>query len=147
MPRSEPILKSPAEKSLVRSEIAPRTIGLVLAAAAGVWLLRELWVILLLVVVALIFAGTLNPLVEWMERRGLKRTLSLILLFLGSVVGASLLVFLTVPPLVEQLTLIVHGAPEHRAQLVALLEKRGLTGPPANAVRNAGLEQVSADIE
>src|SRR3954465_11771162 len=98
-------MKSPQEDtSVVRFEIAPRTIGLILAALAGVWLLRELWVIVLLVVVALVFAGTFNPLVEWMERRGLRRTLALILLFFASIVVALVFVFLTVPPLVEQLT-------------------------------------------
>jgi len=138
---------SAQEKTLVRFEIAPRTIGWILATAAGVWLLRELWVIGLLVVVALVFAGTFNPLVEWMEKRGLKRTLSLILLFFGSIVAASLLIFLTVPPLVEQLAQIVHGAPEHRQKLIALLEKRGFTAPLAHAVQNAGLEQMFARLE
>ena len=167
---------SAQEKTLVRFEIAPRTIGWILATAAGVWLLRELWVIGLLVVVALVFAGTFNPLVEWMEKRGLKRTLSLILLFFGSIVAASLLIFLTVPPLVEQLAQIVHGAPEHRQKLIALLEKRGFSSDDfarshpkgrlprqalvhvadvmrkgsnvlAHAVQNAGLEQMFARLE
>src|SRR2546425_11388922 len=106
------------DKTTVRFEIAPRTIGWILAAIAGVWLLRELWVIALLVVVALVFAGTFNPLVEWMERRGLKRSLALILLFCGSIILASLVIFLTVPPLVEQLAQIVRGAPALREQLV-----------------------------
>jgi predicted PurR-regulated permease PerM len=134
-------MKAPAlDKTVVRFEIAPRTIGWVLAAIAGVWLARELWVIGLLVVVALVFAGTFNPLIEWMEERGLKRTLSLILLFFGSIVVASLLIFLTVPPLIEQLARIVHGAPDDRGQLIALLEKHSVTVPLAHAVRNAGLD-------
>ena len=141
-------MKAPApEKTVVRFEIAPATVGLILAAIAGVWLLAQLWVIGLLVVVALVFAGTFNPLVEWMEKRGLTRTLSLIILFFGSIIVASLFIFLTVPPLVEQLTQIVHGAPEHRQQLVALLEKHGSTLPLAHAVQNAGLEQMFARIE
>jgi predicted PurR-regulated permease PerM len=141
-------MKVPAQdKSVVRFEIAPRTIGWILATIAGVWLLRELWVIGLLVVVALVFAGTFNPLVEWMEKRGLKRTLALILLFFGSIVVASLLIFLTVPPLVEQLAQIVRGAPGDREQLIALLEKRSLTLPLAHAVQSAGLEQTFARIE
>jgi len=135
------------EKSVVRFEIAPGTIGLILAAIAGVWLLRELWVLGLLVVVALLFAGTVNPLLEWMESRGLKRTLSLILLFCASVLVASLLLFLTVPPLVEQLAEMVHGAPADREQLIALLSKQAFTLPLAHAVQNAGLEQTFARIE
>jgi predicted PurR-regulated permease PerM len=141
-------MKAPdQEKALVRFEIAPRTVGLILGTIAGVWLLAQLWVIGLLVVVALVFAGTFNPLVEWMEKRGLTRTLSLIILFFGSIIVASLFIFLTVPPLVEQLAQIVHGAPEHRAKLVALLEKRGFTLPLARAVQSAGLEQMFARIE
>src|ERR1700704_54177 len=141
-------MKGPAEdKTVVRFEIAPRTIGWILATVAGVWLLRELWVIGLLVVVSLVFAGTFNPLVEWMEKRGLKRTLALIVLFFGSIVVASLLIFLTVPPLVEQLAQIVRGAPADREKLIALLEKRSLTVPLAHAVRNAGLEQTFARLE
>jgi putative heme transporter len=135
------------EKTVVRFEIAPRTIGLILATIAGVWLLLQLWVIGLLLVVSLVFAGTFNPLVEWSERRGLKRIHSLILLFFGSIVIGSLLIFLTVPPLVEQLTEMVRRAPEHRVQLIALLERSSATAPLAHAVQNAGLEQMFARIE
>src|SRR3954470_18685168 len=92
-------MKAPAqEKTIVRFEIAPATVGLILATIAGVWLLAQLWLIGLLVVVALVFAGTFNPLVEWMEKRGLTRTLSLITLFVGSIILASLLIFLAVSP-------------------------------------------------
>src|SRR5438270_11132072 len=148
MPPGEGVMKMPAqERTVVRFEIAPRTIGWILAAAAGVWLLRELWLIGVLLVIALVFAGTFNPLLEWMEKRGLTRTLSLALLMVGSIIVASLFIFLTVPPLVEQLAQIVRGAPEHRTQLVALLEKRGSTLPLAHAVQSAGLEQMSARIE
>src|SRR5256885_6175091 len=106
-------MKAPMDKT-VRFEIAPRTIGWILATIAGVWLLRELWLVVLLVVFALVIAGTFNPLVEWMEKRGLKRTLALVLLFFGSIIVTSVLVFLTVPPLAEQLAEIVHGAPGTR---------------------------------
>jgi predicted PurR-regulated permease PerM len=141
-------MKAPAQdRTVVRFEIAPRTIGWILAAIAGVWLLRELWVIVLLVVVALVFAGTFNPLVEWMDKRGLKRTLSLILLFLASITVVSLLIFLTVPPLAEQLVAIVHGLPGDREQLILLLQKRSFTLPLAHAVQNAGLEETFARIE
>jgi putative heme transporter len=141
-------LKTPAQdKKTVRIEIAPQAIGWILAAITGVWLLSRLWVIVLLVVVALVFAGTFNPLVEWMGKRGVKRTPALGLVFVGSLVVASLFLFLTIPPLLEQLALMVRGAPAAREQLIALLEKRGFTAPLAHAVQNAGLEQTFARIE
>jgi len=141
-------MKVPAQdKTVVRFEVAPRTIAWILAAMAGVWLLRELWVVGLLVLVALVFAGTFNPLVEWMEKRGVKRTLALVLLLFGSIIVASLLIFLTVPPLAEQLAQIVRGAPRSRERLIVLLEKHSVTLPLAHAVQNAGLEQTFARLE
>src|SRR3989441_6663379 len=135
------------DKTTVRFEIAPRTIGWILAAIAGVWLLRQLWVIGLLVVVALVFAGTFNPLVEWMERRGIKRLYALTLLFFALLLATSLLIFLTVPPFLEQLAQIVRDAPHHRDQLIALLQQRDFTAPLARALQNAGLEQTFTRIE
>jgi predicted PurR-regulated permease PerM len=135
------------DKTIVQFEIAPRTIGWILATIAGVWLLLQLWEIGLLVVVALVFAGTFNPLLERMARRGIKRAYALMLLFVGSIVALSLFIFLTIPPLVDQLTQIVHGAPEHRERLIALLMKRSFTVPMAHAVQNAGLEQLFSRIE
>ena len=141
-------MKAPAPgKTVVRFEIAPSTIGLILATGAGMWLLSKLWVIGLLVVVALVFAGTFNPLVEWMQKRGLKRTPSLILLFFASIVVAALAIFFTVPPLLEQLGDIVRGAPAARAQLIDLLEQRSSTAPLAHVVQNAGLPEMFARIQ
>jgi predicted PurR-regulated permease PerM len=137
----------PPAPTVVRFEIAPRTIGLLLATAAAVWLAGQLWVVGLLVLVALVFAGTFNPLIGWMQGRGIGRTVSLVLLFSGSIVVASLLIFLTVPPLVEQLAAIVRGAPAGRAQLIELLGKRGFTVPLARVVEHAGLNETFAGIE
>ena len=141
-------MKVPAQvATVVRFEIAPRSIAWILATIAGVWLFLELRAVALLLVVALVFAGTFNPLVEWMERRGLKRIYALILLFLALLVITLLLIFLTVPPLIEQLAQIVRDAPRHREQLIALLQQHDFTAPLARAVQNAGLEQASARIE
>jgi predicted PurR-regulated permease PerM len=85
--------------TVVRFEISPRSIAWILATIVGVWLFFQLRAIALLLVVALVFAGTFNPLVEWLERRGLKRIYALTLLFVAMLLVTSLLIFLTVPPL------------------------------------------------
>jgi len=141
-------MKAPVqETAVVRFEIAPRSIAWILATVAGVWLIIQLRVVVLLLVVALVFAGTLNPLVEWMERRGLRRIYALLLLFLALFVITCLLIFLTVPPFLEQLAQIVRDAPGHRDELVTLLQQREFTAPLARAVQNAHLEQTFARIE
>jgi len=133
-------MKAPAQDtSVVRFEIAPRSIAWVLAAVAGVWLVIHLRVIVLLLVVALVLAGTFNPLIEWAERHGVRRIYALVLLFLALFIGTVLLILLTVPPLSEQLTQIVKDAPQYQAQLLALLQRSDATAPLARAVQNAGL--------
>jgi predicted PurR-regulated permease PerM len=141
-------MKVPTQATtIVRFEISPRSIAWILATIVGVWLFLQLRSIVLLVVVALVFAGTFNPLVEWMERRGIKRLYALTLLFVGLLLATSLLIFLTVPPFFEQLTQIVRDAPHHRDQLIALLQQRDFTAPLARALQNAGLAQTFTRIE
>jgi len=141
-------MKLPAQdRTVVRFEIAPRSIAWILATIVGVWLFLQLRAIALLLVVALVFAGTFNPLIEWMERRGLKRPYALTLLSVALLLLTSLLIFLSGPPLIEQLAQIVRDAPHHREQLIALLQQRDFTAPLARAVQNAGLEVTLARIE
>src|ERR1041384_4469717 len=118
-------MKAPAQGSaVVHFEIGPRSIARILATIGGVWLFLQLRAVVLLLVVALVFAGTFNPLVEWLERRGLKRGYALALLFVALLLLTSLLVFLTVPSLIEQLAQIVRDAPRHPAHGIALLHQR-----------------------
>ena len=141
-------MKGPAQTTtLVRFEISPRSIAWILATIVGVWLFLQLRAIVVLLVVALVFAGTFNPLVEWLERRGIKRLYALTLLFVGLLLATSLLIFLTVPPFLEQLAQIVRDAPGHREQLIALLQQRDFTAPLARALQHAGLEQTFSRIE
>lgn len=118
-----------------------------LATLGGLWLLRQLWITVLLVVVALVFAGTVNPVIEWMERRGLTRTLSLLLVLVASLLSGAFLIFLSVPPLLAQVSALVQGAPAAREQLSALLERHALTEPLAHLVRNAKVLPVVADLQ
>ena len=141
-------MQVPAQQtSVVRFEISPRSIAWILATVAGVWLVIQLRAIVLLMVVALVLAGTFNPPVEWMERRGLKRGVALVLLFLALLTTTILLIILTVPSLSEQLTALMRDAPRHREELIVLLQRSTLTAPLARAVQNAGLERAVARSE
>src|SRR3954464_9265988 len=133
--------------TIVRWEIAPRSIAWILATIVGVWLFLQLHVVVLVLVVALVFAGTFNPVVEWMERRGLKRVVALALLFVTLLLLTSLLIFLTFPPLIEQLAQIVHDAPQHRTQIIAFLQERNVTAPLARMLQHTGVEPTFARIE
>jgi predicted PurR-regulated permease PerM len=141
-------MKVPAQdKSVVRFEIAPRSIVLILATTALVFLAYKLWIVELILVMALILAGTFNPLVEWMEERGIRRAWALILLFVALSIISAFLLFLTIPPLIEQLTQMVQDAPATRTRLIALLGERSFTIPLARVVQSSGVEQTFARVQ
>jgi len=119
----------------------PRTIAWIVAAVAGLWLIYRLWMVVLLVVVALVFVGIVNPIVESMEARGLKRMKALILLITAMSLGAALLLFLTVPPLFDQLSTIISDLPSQRERLIAALGQHRLTTSLGRALGNVGVEQ------
>lgn len=121
--------------STVRIEIAPRTIVFLLLAVAAVWLAFQLSTVLIVITVALVLVGTLDPLVAWCERRGLRRGRALVLVFLvlAAAIGAVLL--LSVPPLVSQLLTMIENAPKTRDQLVEWLRHFKWAKPIIQSIR------------
>ena len=140
-------MKHVQDNAVVRFEITPRSIALILAAVAGVWLVYQLWVVILILVMALILAGTFNPLIERMERHGLNRVTALAGLFLALGVVAAGLLILTVPPLVDQITLMMQGAPATRERMIAVLSQRGITMPLAHLMQSTEVAQSVTQIE
>ena len=133
-------VRSPSRPTpTTRFDIAPRTVVLAVAIVAGCWLLRELWSIAVLVMVALMLVGTLAPVVAALERRGLRRGVALILVFVGMFVAFAGVVLLTIPPLIGQLLTVLSNAPERRDSLVHWLESHRMLAPLAGMVQDIDL--------
>src|SRR5882672_883490 len=95
----------------LRIDIATRTILKLVAVAAAIWLLTQLWYVLVLITIALVLVGTLNPMVVWLEGRGVPRTVALIIIFVGMLGTLFLIGLVTIPPLVSQLADAMGKAP------------------------------------
>jgi predicted PurR-regulated permease PerM len=95
--------------------VRPRTVLTVLLTAlvvAGVvWLLIEAWQVVTWIVIAIFFAVTLVPVVDWLERRGLPNTAAVIVVAILALVAVGLLAWAFVPPLVEQTTDLIRAVP------------------------------------
>ena len=89
------------EPQRVRIEIAPRTILLLLLAVAGAWVALQLQTVLIVVTIALVMVGTLDPVVAWFERHGIRRGRALALIFVAIAALVAGVLLLTVPPLVS----------------------------------------------
>ena len=103
--------------------IRPRTIlqvlGIVLATFAIIAFVYLAWHIITWILVAVFLALALNPAVEHIERRGLRRGYAAAIVFvlaLAAIVGMG---FLVLPPLVRQVTDFIQAVPDLVDDLVA----------------------------
>ena len=131
-----------ATRTALRIEIAPRTIALALIAVALVWAAFRLSTVLVIVTIALVLVGTLDPVVSWLERHGLKRGRALILIFVALSVVVAAVLLLTVPPLVMQMLDMLQHAPERRTSILKWLDSRAGGEPIAHAVRAVPVEDL-----
>jgi predicted PurR-regulated permease PerM len=134
-----------------RIEISYRTILAVVLTFAGIWLLKILLPILIVVVVALILVGTLHPFVGWLQRHGVHRILAIAIVFVsgGGVLALGILV--TLPALWGQVSQTISELPRLQARAAAALGAHHLTAPMAEAIRKfkpetalSGLSMTSA---
>lgn len=126
-----------ADRSTVvhRVEISYRTIIAVALTVGGIWLLNLLLPILLVIVVALILVGTLEPSVRWLQQHRVNRAVAIAIVFIGCaivVVGAGLI---TIPSLISQVGQTINNLPEIQKSLARTLEAHRLTAPLASAIR------------
>jgi predicted PurR-regulated permease PerM len=129
---------SPAavKKRALRIEIAPKSLYMIVALVVGLALLTQLVPVILVLVVALMLVGTLNPAVEALEKRRLKRTYAIFIVFFAVLIGVGALLVFTVPAIVEQVASLVKQEPQLRARLVSFLASYPLTASLASTVHS-----------
>jgi len=86
-------------------------LGLFLAWTLG-GVIVSLSSVLIEIVVALFLAAGLNPLVEWFERRGLRRSFAVLTVISGVILALALFLVAIVPVITDQVTAISQTAPD-----------------------------------
>jgi predicted PurR-regulated permease PerM len=82
-----------------------------------VWILNELMIVLTPFLISLFLAYLLNPIVVYLEKRKLPRWLGTLILILLVLVFIGSFVAFFVPPLINQIGLLISSAPQRIAQL------------------------------
>ncbi|HET9623530.1 MAG TPA: AI-2E family transporter [Kofleriaceae bacterium] len=126
---------APVPKPVLRIEIAPRTMLYVLLVLAGLWLALQLEAVLLVITVALVIVGTVDPMVAWFERHGIRRGRALVLIFAAIALVFAGILLLTLPPLVGQLIHLIEDAPRSRDKLIDWLRQYKGVKPFIQAIR------------
>jgi len=125
-----------------RIAVTDRGILLALLLVTAAWIAALLGPVILAAVGALILVGTLNPLVGFLQARGLRRTTSLIVIFLAMAGVLVLIGLLTVPALIAQVRQLIDGAPLMQRRLAERLSRSHLTLPMARAVEETNLQDL-----
>lgn len=120
---------------VLRIDVTSATILKAVLAIAVVWLLLQLWPIVLVIAVALMLVGVLAPPIAWLERQGIRRPFAISAVFLGMFTVVALFTGLTAPSLVGQLIAIVERLPQTQAQIADQLERTKVTLPLAKSLR------------
>ena len=80
-----------------------RVVFAVLFALAAIWLFTRLSGVIVLVVISLLIAVVLSELVDWLQKRGLKRAPAALIAIAAVVLALAFILAITIPPLVKEL--------------------------------------------
>jgi predicted PurR-regulated permease PerM len=131
----------------VRFEISPRSIFLILAVIASILLVVRIWQIILILMVALVLAGTVSPVVTWLERHRVPRSLallSILIALLGFIVGLGVLI---IPAFAHQFSTLSTDAPRIQARLADFAARVPPLAGQADAIRTAQPGRLVAPVE
>jgi predicted PurR-regulated permease PerM len=123
-------------RRVVRFELSPGTIILVVLVLVAGWMLLKLAPVLLVLVGALMLVGALNPIVEWFERHRFRRGAAIGVVFFLAVGLMGLGLFLTMPSLVAQVRGLIEHEPEIRGRVITYLEASPMTRALADELRD-----------
>jgi predicted PurR-regulated permease PerM len=132
---SPPVFPETDRRHVIRIEPSTGTIIMLVAIISGLWIVDRLLPVVLVLVAALTLAGTLSPAVRWLEERNIRRGLAIAIVFTALMVVAILIITLTIPSLMEQVTTLMDQEPALRARLVNWLSGSHLTNPLAELLR------------
>jgi predicted PurR-regulated permease PerM len=127
---------SPANAPLRRFDVSVRTLVLVPLTAAACIILLRLMPVVLVLVIAMMIMGTLNPAVRWLERHHIKRGWAVLLSFVSLVVVGAALLVLTLAPLISQVEALVSQEPQLREHVADVLSRSSYTASYADRVRH-----------
>jgi predicted PurR-regulated permease PerM len=147
-----PVLAERVPPTLVFRWAAAATVGVlaVLAVAYGLWVVRD---ILVLVLIALFVAVSLDPVVRWLVRHKIPRSWSVAIVIAGMLVLFTIFIWSVVPPMVEQGTTLfgnlpryVRDLPEKSRTIRELSDRYDLTGKLSDLASTLPTEVASSAV-
>ncbi|HXL72150.1 MAG TPA: AI-2E family transporter [bacterium] len=134
--KSEPESSAGHSTRHIRFELAPSTMLNIVLVIAGLWLMFKLLPVFLVLIAAFFIVETLNPMVHWLEAKGISRVFSIVIVFVSLLIVVLVVAFLTIPALLAQAASIMDQEPILRAQLADRLSGFPFSEDLAKWLRN-----------
>jgi predicted PurR-regulated permease PerM len=121
---------------LLKIEVSYRVIVLTLATFAALWLLIQIWPVLLLLLAAFIFTVGLLPAVEALVRQGVPRSLAVIGILVAILAATVALFSFLVPALIREISDVRDNLPDSAREVEELLARFGIHTQLQDKARN-----------
>lgn len=125
-----------ARTRTLRVEITPFTMLCAVMVVGAIWMLERLIPVILVLIAALMMVGTLNPAVQWLERRKMGRNAGIAIVFAGMLVVLVALLTFTIPALLTQIMGLIEQEPVLRQRAATFLGSYQFTKPLAVGLGN-----------
>jgi predicted PurR-regulated permease PerM len=120
---------------MIRFEPTPKGLLFTALAVGMSWIALKLAPVALVLVAALMLVGTLNPVVQWLEKHRWSRGLSIALVFSVTFLVTLLILVVTIPALIDQVAALVKEEPVLRGRLAEILARSRVTASLAQSLR------------
>ncbi len=140
-------MNHPVPRRRIRVEVATSTILAVVLTGIGLWIVGQLTAIIVTVIGSFILVGTFNPVVRILEDRGLKRSWALTLVFVVAGGALALILGVTVPAIVEQVSTFLSHLPRYQSVLADVLRSHQISKPIATSVMGFKLEKAASAVD
>lgn len=117
-------LRVPTLVTRTQIELPWRTVFRVLLIFAVIWLLNELWSVILNFIIALFFTAAVAPLVSYIERRGHKRITGVLIALLATLLFIGGILALLVQPVINEGRDLSDNLPQYTNDLTGRFEDR-----------------------
>lgn len=98
---------------MLKLEVSTRGILTIGLALLGLWILRELWAVFLLVITSLIFMAALLPYVNWLVRHGFNRVVAVLLILVAVLLALAGVVATVAPAVIDEFRDLRANLPEY----------------------------------
>ncbi len=128
-----------SEKTVTRIEVPFRTIILLVGTIFLIWVLLQIWGILLQVFLAFLLATALLPLVRRLENRGMPKAAASAVVFVGLIALIAGFFGVIVPPLIEQGQSFVDNAPAYLERFEGFINQYPSLAEQYEKLKESGL--------